>query len=77
MFFYVLKVRLKVELGENLVFVYGKKNGLSVFFLLGGVYCKNKLYVEVSEYYFKVIILVLFKMKINCIWIINKIMCLY
>lgn len=49
LFFYVLKVRLKVELGENLVFVYGKKNGLSVFFLLGGVYCKNKLYVEVSE----------------------------
>lgn len=49
MFFYVLKVRLKVELGENLVFVYGKKNGLSVFFLLGGIYCKNKLYVEVSE----------------------------
>lgn len=47
--FYVLKVRLKVELGENLLFVYGKKNGLSVFFLLGGVYCKNKLYVEVSE----------------------------
>lgn len=49
LFFYVLKVRLKVELGENLVFVYGKKNGLSVFFLLDGVYCKNKLYVEVSE----------------------------
>lgn len=49
LFLYVSKARSKVESGENLVLVHGKKNGPSVLSSLGGAYCKNKSHVEVSE----------------------------